>query len=143
MKRGCHQPLARQCGFTLIEVLVVMIIVGVLASLAYPPLGRHIQRARLAGAQQALLEGASAQESLYATQYHYGDQRQSLGLPDHSSHYRFTVETPDPEQQSYILTATLRRPDSGAPCHTLSLDQAGRRGAMDEHGEDTTRQCWP
>lgn len=143
MKSRRPPSIDSHAGFTLIEVLVVMSIVAVLASVAYPLFSRHLQQARLAEARQYLLKGASTQESIYATRHHYTDRLRLLALPEHSDSHRFGVETLDPAQQSYTLTATRHHSHPDAPCHTLSLDQTGRRQAANALGEDTSARCWP
>jgi type IV pilus assembly protein PilE len=64
----------RRPGFTLVEMCIVLALAGVLASVAWPSLRSHLQRARRADAVAALTRVQLAQEShralhgLYATQ---------------------------------------------------------------------------
>ncbi len=52
----------RTSGFTLLEILIVIAIIGILASIGYPSYQQYIVKANRAAAQQFLLEAASVQQ---------------------------------------------------------------------------------
>jgi type IV pilus assembly protein PilE len=58
-------------GFTLIEVMIVVAIVGILAAVAYPSYQDHVRKSRRAEAQSALMGLAAAMER----QLHRGRRR--------------------------------------------------------------------
>ena len=57
----------RNRGFTLIELMIVVVIVGILASVAYPSYREHVAKTRRADAQAALMELAQFMERRYTT----------------------------------------------------------------------------
>lgn len=67
---------ARQRGFTLIEAMIVVVILAILASIAYPSYLEQIRKANRSVAKSALLEMANRQEQRFFTARSYG------GLPD-------------------------------------------------------------
>lgn len=63
----------RSQGFTLIELMIVVVIVGILAAVAYPSYQEQIRQARRADAQTSLLELAQFMERFYTVQGRYVD----------------------------------------------------------------------
>ena len=56
------RPLSRHAGFTLIELMIVVALVGVLASVAYPSYREYVNKSRRAEARVALMETLQQQE---------------------------------------------------------------------------------
>ena len=64
-----HYPMKKQSrimGFTLIEVMIVVALIGILAAIAYPSYLDSVRKARRADAQQGLMEAAHKLENFYA-----------------------------------------------------------------------------
>lgn len=111
----------REGGFTLIEVMVAVVIVAILATIAYPSYQRYIIRGSRAAAQNELTELSSMQEKIFLNSNAYtpnlaiaydGTSNGGLG--------KTTQRTVDGKYdlalvataQSYTLTAT---PVAGTP----------------------------
>jgi len=63
----------RRCrGLSFIELLIVLTITGILASIAYPSYANHVLRARRLEGKVALLETMHQQEILYSRSNRYG-----------------------------------------------------------------------
>ena len=88
----------RRCsGFSLIEVMIVVVIIGILAALAYPTLEGYLQRTRQTEAKTNLSALYTAQKIYFATNRQYASSFDDLDV-------RF--ETGGDVVYSYTLTAT-------------------------------------
>ena len=88
-----HASQAKRSGFTLIELMIVVVIIGILLSIAVPAYSEYIRRAHRAAAQQFLLEVAQRQEQYlldnrqYATVFGAGAGGLGMTLPADISPY--------------------------------------------------------
>lgn len=117
-------------GFTLIELMIAVAIVGILASIVYPSYQNSIRQAHRADAQVALVSLANDMEKQYTQTSSY------VGLQDRTTDY-YTV-TINATSTSYVLTATPIDGSSQAndACGSLTLDNFGQKGAAMNSG------CW-
>ncbi|MCE2570090.1 type IV pilin protein [Motilimonas eburnea] len=118
-------------GFTLIEVLIVVAIIGILTAIALPSYRAHVMTSNRVDAQMALTEMAQIFERSYARQGVYPSAVPSISVP---SSYTFSLTTSsDPDL--FTLTATPDTAQSSDECGTLTINQAGVLGADKTH-------CW-
>ncbi|WP_413615784.1 prepilin-type N-terminal cleavage/methylation domain-containing protein [Halomonas cupida] len=119
-------------GFTLIELMVCVVIVAVLATLAYPRYTQHLDGARLVEARSSLTAMAAGLERCYSRYLRYDASPCQLPAEhDELEGYRLVQEV---AESRYLLTAeALDRGMVPSGCETLRLDQTGKR-APDE--------CW-
>ena len=61
----------KQVGFTLIELMIVVVIVAILASIAYPSYQEQVERGRLAEGKAVLTQAATRMERCYSTKGTY------------------------------------------------------------------------
>jgi len=133
-------------GFTLIEVMVVVAIVGILAALAYPSYSDSVRRGDRAAARSALLESQQFMERLYAANSRYSTAVDGTGepllparlqaIPAESPKYDLTVSAVT--LNSYTLTATPR--SATEPCGNLTLTNTGVKGRSST--ALSVQECW-
>jgi type IV pilus assembly protein PilE len=142
-------PAARQHGFTLIELMITVAIVGILAAVAYPSYQNHVQKTRRAAATACLTELSQWMERNYTTCLAYnrtgagcGTAMDSAQLPvlncrnDLATTYTFSFPAA-PTASAYTLRAVPQNAQAGdTRCGTLTLDQTGAKGAS------ATSGCW-
>jgi len=110
MKKILSLP-RRGAGFTLIEVMIVVVIVGILAAIAYPSYQRYVQNTREAEAQGQIMELASALEAYRAKHFSYKDATVSALAPElHANKYYKADLDIKASNQSYTIEA---KPQSG------------------------------
>ncbi|MCH9756751.1 MAG: type IV pilin protein [Gammaproteobacteria bacterium] len=129
-------------GFSLIELLCVLGIIGLLTTLAYPSYTQHLIRARRIDGQSALLDLATRLE-----QYHFRAntyQTATLGtgkktdiLSDAISpggHYQLHIKNATQTTYTVEATPTGAQAKADKQCQTLTLNSIGHEGP--------TKTCW-
>ena len=133
-----------QRGFTLIEVMIVVVIVGILTAIALPNYSEYIRRGHRAEARAALLQGAQWMErAATATGVYPGAGAFPAVLKTiPSDRYDITIASAD--GSTFTLTATPKGAQAGDKCGNYTFNQAGVRGAngkvQTDSGFDST--CW-
>lgn len=136
----------REAGFTLIELMIVVLVVAILAAIAVPMYSQHIRRAHRADALQRMQQIALRQEGFRAENPGYtADWTKLNGDPDTTTPSGIggwydwadpVIAAGPPATWSITVTAVGdQRKDtaSGTACQTLTLNSAGAK---------TPTQCW-
>ena len=153
--------LSRTAGFTLIELMVVVVIATILVSIAVPSYMSQIRESRRTDARTALLDLAGREESYNASMNAYTNVAANLGYAAFpatigSGYYQITVvcvaaygaalacdpNANAPTGPSYYLTATPVAGSSQASdgqCTSFSVDSLGNQFST---GTATTQTCW-
>jgi type IV pilus assembly protein PilE len=131
----------RTRGFSLIELMLVLVVMAMLVSLGMVSYRQYAFRARRAEAQVMLLHVAQAQERYRATYHRYaGGLIEELGFASIVSprgNYVLSVILDGAKAQGFRAIATPRQGQQGDVCGALSIDQLGRR--LPEGGNGA---CW-
>ena len=155
-----NQKMKHSSGFTLLELMIVVVIVAILASIVYPSYQLSIQKARRGDAQEALLECAAAQSRIFTASTPSGymnaaaaQARQVCGANgtafiSQESFYDITIDVTGCGNGPFFcftLTAAanpnnVQRNDDR--CVAFTYDDRGNRSAEDSDGTDTTAECW-
>ena len=150
MHRSMRRPIL---GFTLIELMVVVAIVGVLAALAFPSYTNYQTKTKRALAKSFLNQIASRQEQFFADNKRYADNLAELGYSDKemtinpSSSFvassatdaLYTLSLTDTGTRTFTANAAPLgvQADNDKDCGTMTLNQSGTKAATGG-GAD----CW-
>jgi type IV pilus assembly protein PilE len=133
-------------GFTLFEMLVVLVVVGILATLALPAYRQYTLRVNRFEAMTLLLDLQSAEERHYVRHARYTASIEAappagLGLPTAGASNRYVLAVSlASDGQSYIATATpIGTQAADIECLAFSIDARGRRAVT---GNGGVRRCW-
>lgn len=126
--------LVGQSGFTLIELMIAVVVIGILASIAYPLYTGYVERARRTDAHAGLMDTAQVLERCYTVYSSYNNGSCSLSDGDSVSspdeNYTITVASTD---TGYDLTAEFAGSGDDGCSGDLTLDHKGVRAPDD---------CW-
>ena len=135
-----------QQGFTLIEMLIAVALVGILAAVAIPSYSEYVRRGHRAEARAGLLqaaqwmERASTATGAYPTINAFNATTLTT-VP--SSRYTIAIDAGRTDS-TYSLTATPQNAQSGDRCGAFTLRQDGLRGAKGKKANETGYEsnCW-
>ncbi len=119
-------------GFSLIELMIAVAIVGILSAIAYPSYQQYVLRTHRAEASKLLLTVANLQERYLADYGQYTANLALLGVAEDgisaSGRYQLQVELAD--SHSFMLTARAQGPQTAdRDCLLFTLDHTGQRNA--------------
>ena len=148
------KPITRSQGFTLLELMIVVIIISLLAALAIPSYFRYVQRTRRSDGQSALLNATQAEEKFFYRCNRYGSLQEIYGNTAPTCPNAAAVGTAVPSPQgfysitltviaggtnpNYTLQAAPQGRQANDPCGNLTLDSTGTKTSVG----NASLRCW-
>ena len=135
--------LSKKGGFSLLELMIVVVVVAILSAVAYPSYQSHIAASRRAEAKAALMEAAQYMEREFSLTGGYGSANlvsaglSTLPRDSGAAYYQLAVNT---SGAVFTLTATPTGGMGGDKCGVLMLDQIGRQTVSGS--ALTAADCW-
>lgn len=120
-----------QKGFTLIEMMIVVAVIGILASIAIPAYSDYVTRGRLVEGTSALADGRIRMEQFFQ------DNRTYTGGPCPAATANFTYACNNLTAITYTITAAGR---GNLAAFSYTINQANTKGSNTPWGNSTT--CW-
>lgn len=127
-------------GFTLIELIIAVAIIGILAVVAYPSFQDQVAKSKRSEAKSALLKLVDLQErnyiqnNVFTSEFGTGANKINYPTTSENGYYTFNGAV-DNTAGTYSFTATNKTGDAG--CTTLVIDQAGKKTST-----GTESECW-
>lgn len=126
----------RQAGFTIVELLIVVAIIGVLASIAYPSYQEYVAESRRSDAQSHLLSLAQHMEREYTENGTYaGASLPYNEAPRDGNIKYYDLSFSASSATTFTLQAIPKNEMSGDRCGNMTLTHSGQRNA-------NQNDCW-
>lgn len=129
-------------GFTLIELMIVLIVLGVLVGVAIPSYRDYVVRANRSEARAALLELSQTLERCFTRFNRYDHASCTLpGMPMMTPSRAYQVRIPQRTQTAFVVEAVPQGQQAARDtlCGTFRINQAGLRTVS---GSGQPRDCW-
>jgi type IV pilus assembly protein PilE len=150
MKKFAVRAGRGSAGFSLIELLTVVAVVGILGAIALPAYNNYIIRGKRAEGRNALMDLAARQERFYSDNNQYTATLGGGGLGytepsgcgttagDQTETCKYTITVAlGGGGQTFTITAAPTFEDTD--CGSLTLNNTGTKG---EGGSSDVRTCW-
>jgi type IV pilus assembly protein PilE len=135
-------------GFTLIELMIVVLVVAVLASIAVPSYRQYVLRSHRTEAKAALLNVAAAQEKFYLQNNTYTTALTAappagLGIAATTSNGYYNIAIGGANAATFSVTATATGTQTeDTACASFTIDALGVKSAKNKGNGDNSAACW-
>ena len=122
----------KSAGFTMIELMIVVAIIGIIAGVGYPSYTEYVKKSRRSDGHLALLNAVQSMERCKTTRFSYSN----CSVPSNESPERFySIALGEGlTASSFSIEATAQNAQVGdTDCATLTIDELGER---------TPADCW-
>ncbi|MGH8320428.1 MAG: type IV pilin protein [Gammaproteobacteria bacterium] len=137
------------CGFSLIELMIVLAIIAIIAAIAYPSYERSVMRSDRSDATAALTQDAQVFERCYTQYFAYNNPTcaaTTASLAGLTQNGFYTISFPTPATTStYVIQATAvagKRQASDTDCQQFTLDNTGAKVSYTASLATSSTECW-
>ncbi|MDH1056051.1 type IV pilin protein [Aquipseudomonas alcaligenes] len=128
-------------GFTLIELMIAVAVVGILAALAYPSYTEYVKKTYRAEVVAVMLENAQIMERYYSQNGTYENASiVDQSPPDGNAIYDIEIDDASTTDSAFVINA--KAVDGGLmdgdECEALSINELGEQGS----GDGDNSVCW-
>jgi type IV pilus assembly protein PilE len=149
---------AKPKGFTLIELMIVVVIVGILMAVALPSYREYVLRSHRVDGKIALTQCASRQERWFTKSNRYNSNADACPATSPEGYYSIDVAPGDlaandgtcdtatnVNNDCFLITAlptSVAGQNNDITCSSMSIDSMNRKRAVDVNNADTKAECW-
>lgn len=131
-------------GFTLIELMIALAIVGILTAIALPAYQESVRKSQRTEAKGALLDLANRMEKYYTENNTYATATLALvnanATTTPNAYYNISISAQNANSYSLLATPAAGKPSAkDTKCINYTLDSAGTRGNT---GTGSVSDCW-
>jgi type IV pilus assembly protein PilE len=128
-------------GFTLIEAMIVVAVLGIIAALGYPSYRDQVMKSRRSEGMGALLELADRLERYYSDKGTYADVTagEIFRTETEKKHYKLAIDDTQTSNVKFVITATPENGQEKDKCGTFTLTSQGVKSVSKSGMED---ECW-
>jgi type IV pilus assembly protein PilE len=132
-----------QAGFTLIELMIVVAVVALLATIAMPAYQDYVRRGKIADALGELSTQRVRLEQYYQDNRNYGSTASACGVAmPTANHFSYSCNWgAGGTSQSFLITATGVA-SAGMDGYTYTIDDANAQRTTRFAGATVTANCW-
>jgi type IV pilus assembly protein PilE len=129
-------------GFSLIELVIVLLIIAILSAIAIPSYRQYVVRANRVDAQRSLMDLAARQERFFYSRNGYASALSDLGANSSIAGANYTIAPPSATSTAFTITASAvgSQQKSDQQCQTLTITNTGVQGSTGSTANDP--KCW-
>jgi len=117
-----------QRGFSLIELVIALAIVGILTAIALPSYASYMRKSVRSDAQAFITDAANRQQQFLSDRRTYAGSMSTLNISAPATlngKYTFSIAAADGPPPTFTITATATGDQVHDVCPTLTIDSAG------------------
>jgi len=136
-------------GFTLIELMIALVILGVITAIAYPSYTSHMTNNRRAQGQVALMDISQRMERYYAENHTFVGatlatigSNNTAGDGSNTSYYNLALSNLSATGFTASATATGTQASNDISCGIVAMNQLGQKGRLGNGVFQVDANCW-